>query len=68
MVDTAAVRPRALALGAGYQPGRAFSTSAAGEPDLRLSFAYYGNDELRAAVAAIGRAFGESRADPSTRQ
>jgi DNA-binding transcriptional MocR family regulator len=59
-VDTAVVRPRALALGAGFQPGRAFSTSGRQANHLRLSFAYYGNDELRTAVAAIGRAFTES--------
>jgi 2-aminoadipate transaminase len=58
-VDTAAVRPRALALGAGFQPGRAFSTVGALPNYLRLSFAYYGDDDLWSAVAAIGQAFHE---------
>jgi 2-aminoadipate transaminase len=63
-VDTAAVQPRALALGAGFQPGRAFSTVGGLPHCLRLSFAYYGDDDLRSAVAAIGQAFHEGVAEP----
>jgi 2-aminoadipate transaminase len=57
-VDTGAVLPRARELGVGYAPGAKFSSRGGLSNRLRLSYAYYGDDELAAAVAALGRAFG----------
>jgi 2-aminoadipate transaminase len=56
-VDTAAVLPRARELGVGFQPGPKFSSTGGLTNHLRLSYAYYGDDDLAAAVAALGRAF-----------
>ncbi len=55
-VDTAALRPRALERGAGFHPGSVFSVGGGFTDHLRLSFAYYGAEEIERAVAAIGRA------------
>ena len=58
-VDTGAVLPTARELGVGYAPGSKFSSSGGLSNHLRLSYAYYGDDELAAAVATLGRAFAE---------
>ena len=57
-VDTAEALPRARALGSGFQPGRAFSTTGGLPEYLRLSFAYYAAPDLRAAVETLGKVFG----------
>jgi DNA-binding transcriptional MocR family regulator len=56
-VDTAALRPRARELGAGFQPGPAFSATGGLTDHLRLSFAYYGTDEIETGVEILGRVF-----------
>ncbi|MFN8079588.1 MAG: PLP-dependent aminotransferase family protein [Kineosporiaceae bacterium] len=56
-VDTAAVRPLAVARGAAFQPGAKFSTDGGFRHCLRLSFAYYGEDDLVRAVHALADAF-----------
>lgn len=58
-VDTASERPSAVARGAAFQPGPKFSTSGSFTNCLRLSFAYYGEDDLARAVHAIADAFGQ---------
>ena len=56
-VDTAALRPAAVAAGVGYQPGPVFSTEGSFANCLRLSFAHYDEADIRTAVAALGRVF-----------
>jgi 2-aminoadipate transaminase len=56
-VDTAALLPKARELGVGYAPGPRFSSRGGLTSHLRLSFAYYGDEQLAAAVEALGRAF-----------
>lgn len=56
-VDTAALLPKARELGVGYAPGSRFSADGGLADHLRLSFAYYGDEQLAAAVQALGRAF-----------
>ena len=56
-IDTAALRPAALAAGVGYQPGPVFSTQGGFANCLRLSFAHYGEADIRTAVAALGPVF-----------
>lgn len=53
--DTAALLPRAHALGVGYQPGHKFSPTAAPSPHLRLSFAFYDEAALREAAVRLGQ-------------
>jgi DNA-binding transcriptional MocR family regulator len=57
-VDTAALLPRARSLGVGYAPGPKFSSRGGLTEHLRLSFAYYGDEQLAAAVRALGQVFG----------
>lgn len=57
-VDTAAVRPLAVARSAAFQPGPKFSTSGLFANCLRLSFTYYAEPDLTRAVHAIADAFG----------
>ncbi|MDT4937783.1 MAG: 2-aminoadipate transaminase [Pseudonocardiales bacterium] len=56
-VDTAALRPAALAAGVGFQPGPVFSTRGGGANCLRLSFSYYGEADIRDGVGALCHAF-----------
>jgi 2-aminoadipate transaminase len=56
-VETAAVRPAALIAGVGFQPGTMFSTRGVAANCLRLSFSYYGEADIRAAVSALCGAF-----------
>lgn len=56
-VDTGAVRPLAVARGAAFQPGAKFSTDSGFRDCLRLSFAYYGEDDLVRGVHALAEAF-----------
>jgi 2-aminoadipate transaminase len=60
-VDVGALRTAAVARGVDFRPGALFSVTG-GLPDrLRLSFAYYDVEQLRTAVAALGRAFDATR-------
>ena len=45
-VETAAVRPAALAAGVGFQPGTVFSTRGVAANCLRLSFSYYDEADI----------------------
>ena len=57
-VDTAALLPKARELGVGYAPGPRFSSRGGLTHHLRLSYAYYGDEQLAAAVQALGHVFG----------
>jgi 2-aminoadipate transaminase len=54
-VDTAAFLEVARAAGVGFQPGPVFSTSEQQRNFLRLSFAFYDESAISAAVASLGR-------------
>lgn len=56
-IETAAVRPAALAAGVGFQPGPAFSTRGGSVNCLRLSFSYYDDATIRTAVDTLCRTF-----------
>lgn len=56
-VDTAAVQSAAWAAGVGFQQGRVSSARGGATNCLRLSFAYYDETAIRAAVATLGRIF-----------
>jgi 2-aminoadipate transaminase len=56
-VETAALRPAALAAGVGFQPGPAFSTNGGSTNCLRLSFSYYDDATIRTAVDTLCRTF-----------
>lgn len=55
--DTAALLPKARELGVGYAPGPRFSAHGGLADHLRLSYAYYGDEQLAAGVEALGRVF-----------
>ena len=57
-VETAALRPAALAAGVGFQPGPAFSTHGGSANCVRLSFSYYDDATIRTAVDTLCRTFG----------
>jgi DNA-binding transcriptional MocR family regulator len=52
--DAAALLPRARAAGVGFHPGNRFSSGDSQHDRLRLSFARYGETEIREAVARLG--------------
>jgi 2-aminoadipate transaminase len=54
-IDTAALLPVARAAGVGFQPGPVFSTIEQQINCLRLSFAFYDEHAISAAVATLGR-------------
>jgi 2-aminoadipate transaminase len=57
-IETAALLPAARAAGVGFQPGPVFSTSGQQTNCLRLSFAFYDEPTLTAAVASLGSSTG----------
>ena len=52
-IDTAPLKPRALAAGTGFQPGSGFSGPGGFRNSLRLSFAHYSEEEIRDGVARL---------------
>ncbi len=52
-VDTLLFRDKARKLATGFQPGRAFSSEGSLGNFLRLSFAHYGDDDIREGVARM---------------
>ena len=52
-VDAAALKPRALAEGTGYQPGPVFSVAGGFGNHIRLSFAHYRREQIREGVARL---------------
>ena len=58
-IDTTALRAAADRFQTGFQPGRNSSSRGALNNCLRLSFAHYGEDEIRTGVARLARLFGE---------
>jgi 2-aminoadipate transaminase len=59
-VDTAALRERAPAFEVGFQPGVNFSSRDSLRNFLRLSFAHYGEREVREGVERIARLFDDA--------
>ena len=59
-VETAALRPAALAAGVGFQPGPAFSTHGGSANCVRLSFSYYDDATIRTAVDTLCRTFAQA--------
>jgi len=57
-VDTAALRERARELKTGFQPGSDFSSDGRLSNFLRLSFAHYGEKEIREGIARLRPIFG----------
>jgi 2-aminoadipate transaminase len=57
-IETAALLPAARDAGVGFQPGSVFSTSGQQTNCLRLSFAFYDEPTLTAAVASLGSSTG----------
>lgn len=53
-IDTATLRKRAAEFRTGFQPGELFSCDARLNNCLRLSFAHYGDDDIRKGVARLG--------------
>ncbi len=56
-LDTAALRNRARALETGFQPGSVFSSKGDLRNYLRLSFAHYGEDDIREGVSRLRAIF-----------
>ena len=56
-VDTTALRPAADRYETGFQPGQNSSSRGALQNCLRLSFARYGEAEIREGIARLGRLF-----------
>ena len=52
-IDAAALKPRALVAGTGYQPGSVFSGTGGFENYLRLSFAHYRREQIREGVSRL---------------
>jgi DNA-binding transcriptional MocR family regulator len=61
-IDTAAMRAAADRFQTGFQPGQNSSTRGALKNCLRLSFAHYGEDQIREGVARLARLFDEHTA------
>jgi DNA-binding transcriptional MocR family regulator len=59
-VDTAALKPGALAAGTGFQPGPVFSGPGGFRNCLRLSFAYYNEADITEGVARLGAYLGNA--------
>lgn len=58
-IDTTALRAAADRFQTGFQPGRNSSSRGALNNCLRLSFAHYGEDQIREGIARLARLFGE---------
>jgi len=58
-VDTTALRAAADRFQTGFQPGQNSSSRGALKNCLRLSFAHYGEDDIRRGVARLARLFEE---------
>ena len=56
-VDTTILRERARELHTGFQPGSVFSNDGRLGNFLRLSFAHYGEDDIREGIARLRRVF-----------
>jgi 2-aminoadipate transaminase len=53
-VNTSAIRARAAEFRTGFQPGEVFSCTGDLKNCLRLSFAHYGDDDIREGIARLG--------------
>ena len=60
-VDTGAFRARADQHRTGFQPGTNSSSRGALKNCLRLSFAHYGEEDIRTGIARLARVFDEIR-------
>jgi 2-aminoadipate transaminase len=60
-IDTSAFRSRARELQTGFQPGSVFSGDGGLKNFLRLSFAHYGEDDIREGIARMRSAFDGKR-------
>jgi 2-aminoadipate transaminase len=58
-IDTTALRAAADRFRTGFQPGQNSSSRGALKNCLRLSFAHYGEDEIREGIRRLERLFGE---------
>jgi len=58
-MDTTALKARAADFQTGFQPGEVFSCDGEMKNCLRLSFAHYGNDDIREGVARLGALLAE---------
>ena len=56
-IDTTALRPAADAFQTGFQPGQNSSSRGALRNCLRLSFAHYGEDDIRRGIERLARLF-----------
>ncbi len=56
-VDTTPLKRKAAALETGFQPGAVFSSKGALHNCLRLSFAHYGEDDIREGIARLRKVF-----------
>jgi DNA-binding transcriptional MocR family regulator len=54
-IETAPIKPRALAEGVGFQPGSAFSGPGGFRNSIRLSFAHYDEAQISEGVARLAR-------------
>ncbi len=52
-VDAAALKPRALAQGVGFQPGPVFSAEGKFKHFIRLSFAHYRREQIREGIGRL---------------
>jgi DNA-binding transcriptional MocR family regulator len=59
-VDATALRSEAARFQTGFQPGQNSSSRGGLRNCLRLSFAHYGEDEIREGVGRLARLFGEN--------
>ena len=56
-IDTSALRASADRFQTGFQPGRNSSSRGALTNCIRLSFAHYGEDEIRQGISRLARLF-----------
>ncbi|MFM7275654.1 MAG: PLP-dependent aminotransferase family protein, partial [Gammaproteobacteria bacterium] len=61
-IETAPLKPRALAAGTGFQPGNGFSGPGDFRNSLRLSFAHYDETQIRDGVARLAAVLREAGA------
>ena len=59
--DATALKSRAAEFKTGFQPGPVFSCGDGFQAFLRLSFAHYRSDEIRAGISRLGRLLKENR-------
>ena len=62
-IDTAPIKPVALAAGVGFQPGSAFSGPGGFRNSIRLSFAHYDEARIAEGVARLGTVIRAAIAD-----